>query len=46
MLLNLETGLHDYIDALQIELGNVHEEIVKTWFAFDHSSLRLPRAAG
>jgi hypothetical protein len=25
-------GLHDFIDELQVELGNLHEQIVRTWF--------------
>ena len=37
----LEAGLRAYIDEFQLELGNVHEQIVDTWFVFDHSSTRL-----
>jgi len=29
----LATGLHEFIDELQVELGNLHEKIVNTWFA-------------
>lgn len=26
-------GLHDFLDELQVELGSLHEQIVRTWFA-------------
>jgi uncharacterized alpha-E superfamily protein len=40
----LEDGLHAYIDGLQLDIGVMHDDIVKTWFAFDHASVRLARA--
>jgi len=29
----LGSGLHEFIDELQVELGNLHEKVVNTWFA-------------
>ena len=28
----LEKGLHEYIDELQLEIGNLHFKIAETWF--------------
>lgn len=29
----LETSLHEYIDQLQIELAEIHNQVARTWFA-------------
>lgn len=32
--LNAE-GLHDFIDQLQLEFGNLHQQISSTWFSLE-----------
>jgi len=39
----LDDGLHEYIDSLQLDIAAMHDDIVKTWFSFDHATLRLAR---
>ena len=42
----LETGLHEYIDQIQIELANLHILIAQTWFGHDVAGTAVPASAG
>ena len=36
-LLN-ESGLHEFIDELQLDLATIHDEVSRTWFLHDLSA--------
>lgn len=33
----LESGLHEFIDEIQIDLGEIHTQVTQTWFAYNEN---------